>query len=340
MGERIYLVTGAAGFLGSTLVQKLVRQGRTVRGLILDPRERERFSTLPVEWHCGDLRKPESLRALFRNPEHRELIVLHTAGRVSIASKADRELYEVNVLGTRNLLSLCKRHEVGRMIHVSSVHAIPELPAGQLQREVTVFSPDAVRGGYAKTKAQASELVLESARAGLDCCVVYPSGILGPGDYGKTHINRLVLENLDGRLKACVAGGYDFVDVSDVADGILCCVDRGVCGEGYILSNRYCSLRDFLELLHTISGGPRTVVTLPFWLARATAPLAERYARLRHRPPLYTPYSLDTLQSNALFSHQRATEQLGYHPRPLEATLRDTVAWMRAQQAALEPKPR
>ena len=171
-----------------------------------------------------------------------------------------------------------------------------------------------------------------AARArGLDVRVVHPSGICGPYDYGHGHLTQLVQDFCTGRLAAGVDGGYDFVDVRDVAAGILACCDRGRPGECYILSGRYCTVRDVLAMLHRITGRRRVRVMLPLWLARAMAPLSEQYYRLLRQPPLYTAYSLYTLSSGARFSHAKAARELGYTTRPFGTTLADTVAWLRRQ---------
>ena len=171
-----------------------------------------------------------------------------------------------------------------------------------------------------------------AARArGLDVRVVHPSGICGPYDYGHGHLTQLVQDFCTGRLAAGVDGGYDFVDVRDVAAGILACCERGRPGECYILSGRYCTVRDVLAMLHRITGRRRVRVMLPLWLARAMAPLSEQYYRLLRQPPLYTAYSLYTLSSGARFSHAKAARELGYTTRPFGTTLADTVAWLRRQ---------
>ena len=171
-----------------------------------------------------------------------------------------------------------------------------------------------------------------AARArGLDVRVVHPSGICGPYDYGHGHLTQLVQDFCTCRLAAGVDGGYDFVDVRDVAAGILACCERGRPGECYILSGRYCTVRDVLAMLHRITGRRRVRVMLPLWLARAAAPLSEQYYRLLRQPPLYTAYSLYTLSSGARFSHAKAARELGYTTRPFGTTLADTVAWLRRQ---------
>lgn len=164
---------------------------------------------------------------------------------------------------------------------------------------------------------------------GLDAMVVHPSGLIGPGVYGRGHLTQLVMDFLDGRLTAGVAGGYDFADVRDVAEGILEAAQKGRCGQCYILSGSYHSIPDLLERLHKISGRRRVKTVLPLWFARLTAPLEERYYKLLRQKPLYTKYSLYTLTSNANFSCEKAKRELGYAPRNFDETLKDTVAWLR-----------
>lgn len=325
----LYLVTGALGHLGNTIIEKLVEKGCAVRGFALPNDQATTFSSPLVEIVRGDVRDKESLRALFADTDGASLTVIHTAGIVSIASKYQQRVYDVNVEGTRHVVELCREYGVSKLVHVSSVHAIPERPKGETIKEISRFSPRDVVGLYAQTKSKASQLVLDAAKEGLNACVVHPSGIIGPGDYGHGHLTQLVMDYIDGRLTASVEGGYDFVDVRDVADGILACAESGRAGECYILSNRYCAVPELLQELHRLTGKREVKTVLPLWFAKLTAPLAEAYYKLRKQPPLYTAYSLYTLNSNAHFSHEKATKELRYQPRPLTETLRDTVCWLR-----------
>ena len=298
--KELYLVTGATGHLGNTVAHRLARAGRQVRALVLPGEEHAPQLPGGVEAVAGDVRSPASLEALFAGAEGRDVTVIHCAGIVSIASRFDQNVYDVNVTGTKNVVDACVRRGVKKLVHVSSVHALPEKPGGALVSE-------------------------------LDVRVVHPSGICGPYDYGHGHLTQLVQDFCTGRLAAGVDGGYDFVDVRDVAAGILACCERGRPGECYILSGRYCTVRDVLAMLHRITGRRRVRVMLPLWLARAAAPLSEQYYRLLRQPPLYTAYSLYTLSSGARFSHAKAARELGYTTRPFGTTLADTVAWLRRQ---------
>lgn len=324
--ERIILVTGAKGHLGAAIVRLLAAQGGTVRGLALPG---DTGPEVPgVQYFTGDVRKPDSLRPFFCAPPGAVLDVIHAAGIVDVSGRDPAAMEAVNVAGTRNLLALCRAYGVRRLLYVSSVHAIPEAARGTAIREAAHFAPALVAGGYAKTKAAATQLVLDAAAAGLDAVVVHPSGILGPGDEGGgNHLVQMVCDYLAGRLPACVAGGYDFVDVRDVAQGCLLALEQGRSGACYILSGQFCSVQNVLKLVRQTAGGRRLAV-LPMWLARAAAPFFQAAARRRRQRPLYTAYSLYTLRSNGLFSHEKATAELGYHPRPLAETVRDTTLWL------------
>ena len=133
------------------------------------------------------------------------------------------------------------------------------------------------------------------------------------------------------RLPACVSGGYDFVDVRDVAAGCIAAAEKGRTGECYILSNRHYEVKDVLKMVKDVGGGRRLPV-LPMWMAKAAAPAMERIAKWKKIRPLYTKYSLYTLRSNDRFSHDKATRELNYHPRDLYQTIRDTILWMKRRR--------
>ena len=299
----VYCVTGAAGHLGSHVVKALVERGDRVRALVL-PGERcpdyvPRLGLLTeIE---GDVRDAAALDRLMEGAG--EAVVVHCAGIVEITGRFSSRLHDVNVSGTKNVLSACARHGARRLVYVSSVHAIPVLPRGQVMREIEAFSPDLVSGPYDKSKAEATRLVLDAVKDGLDAVCVHPAGIIGP--YGNPAVGaaRLISACLKGALPAAVRGGFDFVDVRDVADGILAAAGAGRTGACYILSNRFVSFRELLDTLTGVAGLRKVRLFLPAWVALAVAPLAEAYYRLMKTAPLFTRYALHTATRNALYSH-------------------------------------
>ena len=324
-----YIVTGAAGHLGGTIVRLLSAAGAQVRALVL-PGEAQR-PLRGVTYCVGDVRDADSLRPLFEGLAGADVYAIHAAGIVDISGAMSERMREVNVGGTKNMLALCREYGVRRMVYVSSVHALPERMDMGVTREARSFSPDAVEGGYAKTKAEATQAALDAAAQGQDVVVVHPSGIIGPYDDAGNHMVQMLRDYLRGKLPACVRGGYDFVDVRDVAMGCVRAAMQGRSGECYILSNRHYEVRDILRLARA-SGGGRLLPVLPMWMARAAAPMLSWFARLRRQRPLYTGYSLYALSSNDRFNHDKATSELNYRPRDLRNTIRDTVRYLRARE--------
>jgi dihydroflavonol-4-reductase len=329
--KKLWIVTGANGFLGNNIVRKLTQDPENqVRALLLPGDPPTALAGLPCTVYRGDVTKKDSLRALFHTDDPGlPLYVVHCAAVVHIRSRRDPAVYQVNVNGTKNIVEAVLERGA-RLAYVSSVHAIPEKPGRQVMAEVDAFSPDRVVGQYAKTKAEVAQYVLDAVRKrGLRACILHPSGLLGPYDFGSSHLTQLILDFANGKLKACVRGGYDFVDVRDVAEGTIQACLSGQAGGCYILSNRYVSIRDLLDLVSQARGTRAIRLVLPMWLAKGTAPLSELYYALLRQPPLYTAYSLYTLTSNSNFTWAKAGRELGYRPRPIRETVLDTVAWLR-----------
>lgn len=318
-----WIVTGAAGHLGGTIVRLLQERKAEVRGLVL-PHE-SAADQGETRYFTGDVTLPETLVPLFEGTDPARTVVIHTAGLIDIGDRPYEELRRVNVEGTRNVLALCRQYGVRRLVYVSSVHAIAQDPDGGVLRETSSFSPDAVAGSYAKTKAEATRDVLDAAAAGLDAVVVHPSGILGPYDNAGNHLVQVIRDYMTGKLPACVRGGYDLVDVRDVASGCIRAALHGRSGECYILSNRHYEVRQVLRMVRAVTG-VRPAILIPTWMAKAALPFIRLHARLTKHRPLYTKYSLYTLNTNDKFSHDKATRELGYMPRDLRETLRDMLA--------------
>ena len=321
-----YLVTGAAGFLGRTVVSLLSRRAAHIRALVM---KNDRFAKeLPegVEIFYGDICDEQSLKQFFANAGT-GTCVIHCAGIVSVASRPGEQIYRVNVGGTNNILRYCEKHEVGRLIYVSSVHAIPEKAKGICIAEAKAFSPDLVKGYYGKSKAIATSLVFEAAERGLKVNVVFPSGMIGPGDLGKGSMTSMLLSFLKGRMPFAVKGGYDFVDVRDVAQGIIFCAELASPGKGYILSGHRASIRDILEIAGQKASVNRKCIFLPLILARAAAPAYEKICLKKGLPLYFTPYSISILGSGDCFTWKAAADAFGYSPRPLENSIHDMILY-------------
>lgn len=329
MRDILYIVTGAAGHLAEAILQTLRHTDCLVRGLLL-PGE-DGIVGDHITYITGNVTKPETLDRLFENTGDAKVIVLHCAGIVSIQKKVSPAVHHVNVIGTRNMIAKCQQYGVHRLVYVSSVHALPERK-GTVIREADRFSPDTVNGAYAKTKAEATQVVFDAAKNGLNAVIVHPSGIVGPFDrYRGNHLVQMMRLYLERRLPVGVQGGYDFVDVRDVAEGVLLAAERGRQGECYILSNRYISMRELFEEMRVCTGRKRRIPLIPYAAAWLFIPVCEWYAKITHKRAIYTAYSIKTLAGRALFCHAKATAELGYHTRSFQETVKDTLAYLQQE---------
>lgn len=322
-----YLVTGATGFLGRAVVEELARRNAQVRALVLPDDPYAHLLPEKVRSIAGDVCDKDALASFFADADSRTCVI-HCAGIVSVASRPGPKLYQVNVGGTWRILRQCIAHSVGKMIYVSSVHAIPEKPKGCLITEDCKFSPGLVDGDYAKSKATATDLVLDAAAQGLNASIIFPSGIIGPGDVQGGSFTSMAKSFLAGRLPFAVRGGYDFVDVRDVAQGLLACCERGLPGKGYILSGHYATIGRMLQMVGAAANRRYRPICLPLGLARLAAPSYERRSLRAGKPLFFTPYSVSVLGSNGQFSHAAASARFAYEPRPMEETLQDMAAWL------------
>ena len=324
---RQYLVTGATGFLGRAVIAELLKTNAALKALVLpgDPLAGQLPENVTaVE---GDVCQDGSLSAFFSGTDT-ATCVIHCAGIVSVASKPGNHLYQVNVEGTRNVLNRCLTHRVGKVVYVSSVHAIPEKPKGTEIMEPSEIMPELVKGDYGKSKAMATKLAMEAVANGLNVSIVFPSGIIGPGDTTGGSITCMLQSFLAGKLPCAVKGGYDFVDVRDVATGIVACAENGEPGQGYILSGHFATIREILNTIKTAVINKRPVLYLPYGFSRLIAPYYEQFSLRKRKPLFFTPYSVAVLNSNAEFRHDRATRSFHYMPRSLQDTLLDTVKWL------------
>lgn len=325
-----YLLTGATGHVGSHVMHQLLDRGADIRALVLpgDP-GRVRVPS-EVEVCEGDVLDVASLERFFDVPADTSIVVIHMAAIITIKWGYDQKVHDVNVEGTRNVVSQCIRSNVKKLLHVSSVHAIPEFPEGQIIKEVDAFDKKDIVGFYGKTKAQASQIVLDAVeQTGLNATILHPAGVVGPGDYRRGFFTTLIVEAAKGKLPAGVKGAYNFVDVRDVAQGIISAIDKGRRGECYILANRRIDLDELFYDIAVESGAKEVTGRVPMWLARLAVPFLSLTAAIRKQKPLFTLYSLYTIGSNCQFSIDKAVQELDYSVRPFSASVHDTISWMR-----------
>ena len=315
------VVTGAAGHVGGNLVRALLDRGRPVRALV--HRDRRALEGLAVETVEGDIRDPGSLRRAFDHAD----VVYHVAAYISLSMAEWPFLELVNVVGTRNVVEACLRCGVRRLVHFSSIHALVQEPLDVPVDESRPLVESRRYPPYDRSKAAGEREVRRGIERGLDAVIVYPTGMIGPYDFRPSHFGQVLLVLGQGRLPALVTGGFDWVDVRDVVEGAMRAEERSPTGARYLLSGHWASVRDLAGLVEDVTGARSPRLVFPMWMARLGVPFGTHFTRLDGEHPLYTRVSLRALRGNRQISHQRATRDLGYQPRPLRETLEDTFQW-------------
>jgi nucleoside-diphosphate-sugar epimerase len=319
------LVTGANGFVGSTLCRKLAGRGDAVRGLVRATSDLALLEGVPVERVVGNLDDPASLEAATRGIE----IVYHAAAAVTDWGTLGY-FRRVNVEGTRNLLEAAVANGVQRFVHVSTVAVHSFIDAQEMDEQ----SPQLPTPfPYCQTKREAEALALDYHRRGeIDVTVVRPGDVYGPGD-------RVALLNMAGLLKAgrlpYVGGGRKlgaFAYVENLADGLILAgtIERAV-GEAYVITDGVkMTWREYFGKLTAALGMPHPRISVHPALAYAAATLLEaayRLLRLPGRPPV-TRYLVAHLRGDFHFSIAKARRELVYEPRVgVDEGVRRTAEW-------------
>ena len=317
----IVAITGASGHIGNCLVRELKKQGSVVKVLVHD--FRNDLDKLDVELVQGNLLDIESLNLLCEGVD----VVFHLAAKIALDNRRPDEVYAVNVTGTKNMIEASKTAGVKKFIHFSSIDAFQFISSDAVldENNPLIQSEKAI---YAFTKAESERLVLNAVNEGLDAVILSPTAVIGPFDYKGSFLGTALIKIYQNKIPMLISGGYNWVDVRDVAKAAIQSVETGRKGEKYILSGSFCSLQDLSEIAGKISGKKTPKLIAPVLLAKLAFPFIQLYYSLINEKPIYTRHSLELLvNSPKNISFEKAKKELEYAPRPLEQTLRDTFHW-------------
>ena len=330
MGDKLSVVTGATGHVGYALVKELEARGENFR--ILIRKDSKIFDGINCERVFGDV---TDLEKAFDGAD----VVYHLAGVIEINKGNEDITWKVNVDGTKNVVEACKKCGVKRLVYASSVDAYPPLPDNQVMREISHFNPEGLDGTYAKTKATATNYVFANNDDKLETVVVYPGACCGPYDFKVSSVGEMVRMFLKGKFPVSLSfGAYNFVDVRDVAKGMIGAAEKGRPGEGYILTDEVVTVDQLIHMLADICGFKAPSLKISLGLANAFAPLMEVYYNAAKKTPLFTRYSIRKLTSNCNFSCDKAKEELGYAPMGAKQSFTDMVAWIKEYEGTGKKK--
>ncbi len=318
------LLTGATGFVGSAVARKLLAAGYLVRALVRETSRLENLHGLELEIARGDVRQPDTLAKALEGCQG----VFHVAADYRLWARDPSEIYASNVEGSRKVLRAAAHAGVRRIVYTSSVATLGLNTDGTPADEETPVGLDEMIGDYKRSKFLAEQAVCELAQQqGLDVVVVNPAAPVGPRDIKPTPTGQLIVDAASGRMPAYVDTGLDIVHVDDVAAGHLLAYERGMRGRRYVLGGENLSLLEILTRVAALAGRRPPTLRLPHAVVLPAAFLAERWARLSGVAPAITVAGARLARKHMYFSHERASRELGYRPRPAQQALADAVQW-------------
>jgi dihydroflavonol-4-reductase len=323
--DGVVLLTGASGFVGSAVAERLKAAGFHVRALVRPSSPREHLTALGLELVAGDLRDPASLRAAFSGVRY----LFHVAADYRLWARDPSELARTNVDGTSALMQEALRARVERVVYTSSVATLRASPEGISADESMPLSEAEAIGVYKRSKVAAEGAVEALVGQGLPAVIVNPSTPIGPRDVKPTPTGRIILEAAAGRMPAFVDTGLNMVHVDDVAAGHLLAFERGRVGERYILGGQNASLAEILSVVAQQVGRKPPKIKIP---RRAMVPFAymtEAVASFTGKEPMLTRDGLKMSKNKMFFSSAKAERELGYRARPYVEGVRDAIAWFR-----------
>ncbi len=316
-------VTGASGHIGTNLIRVLIKRGYQVK--VLDYNDSTGIEGVDVERVKGSLNDLASLDRLCEGVD----VMFHLAAYISIGNDAYDIVHKVNVEGTKNLVNACKKAGVRRLIYFSTIHVLNHHPLDQPldeSRPLITETPQA----YERTKAIIEKWILTQYSDEFEIVIINPTAIIGPYDYKPSLMGQMLLKLYKGHLPFLVPGGYNWVDVRDVAEASANAITKGRNGESYILSGEWHSLKGIAEVMEKVTGKKIRNIVLPYWMAYIGVPFIKIWSAVTKQKPLYTKDSLDIVrQANKNILNNKARKELDYNPRPFSETIRDTIHWFK-----------
>jgi len=325
----VTVVTGASGFLGGVLVRRLLSEGRAVRAV--DLHRGPTLDGLDIDFVKANVLDRSTLDTAFRGVS----TVFHLAAVISVTGDPADRVWNVNVNGVRNTAGAALASGVNRFVHCSSVHAFDLEIDGELD-ESSPPSTASTLPIYDRSKAAGEAALREVTARGLDAVVCNPTGVIGPYDFAPSRMGVVLLALFRRRLLALIDGGFNWVDVRDVATGLISAEARGRTGENYLLAGSQRSLPEVAAVAEEVSGVRRPRYTVPMWAARTLSPLGNIVSGRTGNPLWYTSESLHALRFSPPVSGAKAATELGHHPRSFEDTIGDTYQWF--AEAGLLPR--
>jgi len=327
-------LTGGTGMLGAHLLYDLTRSGAKVRALKRKEsdlatagkifswysRDSDRLFS-QIEWFEGDLLDKISLEEGLEGVE----TVVHSAAKVSFDPRDKALMLHENAEGTANLVDLAVALKIRRFCHVSSVAALGGQELGWPVNEDFSWKNDRQRSAYSESKFLAEMEVWRGVQEGLECVIVNPSVILGPGDWRSGSPG--FFQTIGNGMKFYPPGGTGFVDVRDVSQAILSLLQAkewdAVKNQRFILSAENLSYREIFERIAVALNQPKPAIRANKLLLELGWRVSWLVSHLTSSRPALTRDTARSSVKISAYDGSKISRVTGFEYTPLEKTIQD-----------------
>lgn len=316
-------ITGGNGHIGNAVIEELIHRNYSIKALV---HSKSNFlESKNIETVKGSLHDEVALTELMKDCDY----LIHCAAIISINGDKNQLVRKINIEGLENVLKVAKKSNLERIIHLSSIHAYDHHPINEPMDETRNFVSDSAYS-YDKSKRDGQLIAKRYFEEGLPIIVVNPTSVFGPPNYAKCKQNSAFISMSKRRIPFVFKGGYNWVDVRDVANSICNALTQGQLGESYILGGSYYTLKDLSRIVAKVSNKRIPCLEVPIGLVKSFLPIIGTYYRIRKQDPSLTKESIEILEfGNKDIQSEKAKKDLGHNPRPVDETMKDLLSWHR-----------
>lgn len=309
-------VTGVSGHVGYVTHLNLKKLGIERRYLLREPAEH----LLGEDCVAGSLSSEKALEELVQGCT----TVIHIAGIVWASNRKNQMVYEVNFEGTKRLFEIAKKNGVEHFIYISSIHAFQETKNSVLDETIPLCVDETVSYNFSKA---ASERYLNQ-QTEMKITILNPTAIIGAGDFYLNGMNQIFQKIETKKLPMVVEGGYNIVDVKDVAKAIVYAAQNQIEGK-FLLGGNYITMKELAQRYGEVNQLKVTNRVLKARWMKLLANFAAPFERFFAKPIALNPYAVATLlEAHQNISSEKAKAQLHLTQQPIENTLRDIHQWL------------
>lgn len=317
-------VTGATGQIGYHVCKSLINNGYQVNALVRNVPEY--LKKLDIQFVNGDVLDKTSIEQLCRDADY----MIHLAAMIILRKDKSGHAQKVNIEGVQNVLEICQQAGILRLVHFSSIHAYsPDFQKPVMDETNPLATDSKIHYEFSKSTAQRNAIEF-SKHNSLEVIVLNPSGVIGPEDFKPSNTGKALADIYHGKLPFLPDGGFNWVDVRDVADAAVNALHLGRSGESYLLAGEYMHWRDIASIVRQVSGKKISTNTLPLAFLKPVGSMMEIVSDITGTPPVFTKEAILHLENaHPNVSAMKAKTELGFNNRPIAVTIEDTLRWLK-----------